>query len=128
MASSDDPLEELYVDKDEIDRERLSAALEGIIGIDKETAEPAFQDFHELNNKNKVISYLLFRRTLLALEEIEESELGVSPGYISDMTGIPKSTITAYKSTMSVLEMDEDIGGYYIPAHAINSAIEIIEE
>lgn len=127
MASDNDPLEGLYVDKDEIDRKRLSDALNGIIGIDRETSEPVFKDFHDLSNKQKVIAYLLFRRSLLALGEIEESELGASPGDLVEVTGVPRGTVTSYKSTMQEISSSDEKGGYYIPHHAVNSAIEELE-
>lgn len=126
-GDGDDPLEDLYVDKDEIDRKRLSEALKGIIGIDRESGDPAFTGFHDLSNKRKFLAFLLYKRALLALGKIEESTLGESPGEIVEVTGIPRGTVTSYKSTMSIVENDKEIGGYYIPSHAVTTAIEKLE-
>lgn len=128
MSESEDPLEELYVEKDDFDRNRMYSALNGVIAIDRETGDPVFKGFHELNAKEKLISYLLFRRSLLALDEIEEEDLGVTSSELEDEAGINAATVRSYNSQLSYIKRSEDAGGYVIPNHAIGEAIDELSD
>lgn len=118
-----DPLEELYVDKSEVDRQLLSDVLKSYLGIDKETLEPVFKKgYQELTNKDKVLAYLLYRRSLAALGQINEKEVAQGPQEIADETGVNYNSV---RSALSNLGQDnviaqENEGGYYVSPHAIS--------
>jgi hypothetical protein len=97
--SDEDPLEELYVDSSEINKERLSEALSGILGIDKDTGRSVIlSGFSDLNQSQKVYAYLLSRRVAHELDRIDEDELGVSSSEMEDDIGVPPGTIRRYCS------------------------------
>ncbi|QKY18636.1 hypothetical protein [Halorubrum sp. CBA1229] len=122
-----DPLQQVVVDKDEVNRERLADAIEGIIGVDNDSGEPVpLSDYHELGNESKFVVRLLARRAALALEFIEESELGVSSSELADRMDPSDSTIQNYGG-LDFVDNNEDHGGYFIPGYAVESAINHIE-
>ena len=127
--NGEDSLDDLYVDRDEINRERLAAALSGIIGIDRETGEMvALTGFRNLSKKNRVIAYLLFRQAAAALGEIEREELGATSREMSDIIGTADSTVRNYFSDLKFIEKDKKNGGYYIPSHFLEEAISKLPE
>lgn len=123
-----DPLQRVVVDKDEINRERLADGIEGIVGVDDETGQPVpLSDYHDLGNEAKFVARLLARRAALALDFIDEGELGVSSGDLADRMEPSNSTIQNYGS-LEFVENDEEHGGYYIPGYAVGTAIEYLED
>jgi len=126
MSEETDPLQQVVVDKDEVDRERLANAIDGIVGVDDETGEPVpLSGYHDLDNKPKFVARLLARRAALALEIIEENELGDSSSGFAQRMPPAKSTIQNY-GDLDFVENDEEYGGYHIPSYAIGSAIEFL--
>jgi hypothetical protein len=122
-----DPLEELYVDSAEVNKKRLSKALSGIIGIDRDAGKTVIlEKFSDLNQSQKVFAYLLSRRVAYALDHVEESELGLSAAEIEKETGIPQGTIRRYCSESRLVESDDEKGGYVIPSYAISQSIDKI--
>jgi len=123
-----DPLQRIVVDKDEINRERLADAIEGIIGVDNESGEPVpISEYYELGNESKFVARLLARRAALALEFIEESELGASSSELADRMEPSDSTIQNYGG-LDFVDNDEYHGGYFIPGYAVETAIEHLED
>lgn len=127
--SDENPLEDLYVEEAEINKERLSNALLGKIGIDRDSGNPVIlSGYSELSQRHKVFAYLLYRRAAFELGHIDEDELGVSSSRLSDETGVPEGTIRSYSSDTSLFESDESKSGYIIPDFAISEAIEEVED
>lgn len=125
--AEEDPLEELYVDSAEINKKRLSKALSGIIGIDRDAGKTVIlEKFSDLNQSQKVFAYLLSRRVAYALGHVEDSELGLSAAEIEKETGVPQGTIRRYCSESRLVESDDEKGGYVIPSYAISQAIDEI--
>lgn len=125
--ADEDPLEELYVDSAEINKKRLSKALSGIIGIDRDTGKSVIlEGFSDLNQSQKVFAFLLSRRVAYELGHIEEEELGLSSSDIENETGVPQGTTRRYCSESRLVESDDEKGGYVIPGYAISQAIDEI--
>lgn len=125
--AEEDPLEELYVDSAEINKKRLSKALSGIIGIDRDTGKSVIREgFSDLNQSQKVFAYLLSRRVAYELGHVDESELGLSASEIENETGVPGGTTRRYCSESRLVESDDEKGGYVIPSWAISQAIDEI--
>lgn len=120
-------MENLYVDGDEIDRDILFDALDGVIGIDRDSGDPKLlSEFHELDNKQKFVSLLLYRRAALALGELEEDEVGNSSAEFANIIGIDDSTIRRYVGELSFVENDESKGGYYLPGYNLQVAVDFV--
>lgn len=127
--SEDDPLEELYVDKADINKERLSEALSGLIGIDRDSGEAVMlPGYSGLSQTQKIYAYLLYRRVAFELGHLEEDGLGVSGSELSDATGVPKGTIQRVCPESPLIESDQSMGGYVIGEFAIAEAIDELEE
>ena len=126
----DDPLERLFLDQEEVDRERLSEVLSGKIGIDRETGDPYFLgEFSDLSNKQKIIIYLLYRKAAVALGKLSDDEEGVQSKEISDVTGVKYNTVRGWLPKMDHLILkDDDKSGYHIPPHSLDEAMEVIAD
>lgn len=127
--TEEDPLEELYVDSSELNKKRLSEALSGITGIDRESGETVIlSGFSDLNQSQKVCAYLLSRRAAVELGAIDESELGLSSPELEDESGVPQGTVKPYCSKSNFIDNSSDKGGYFIRDFAIADAINEISE
>lgn len=126
--SDENPLEELYVDESDINRERLSEALKDKIGIDQEKGSSVIlSGFSDLTQSEKVFAFLLYRRAAFELDHLEEDELGVTSSELSEGTGVPEGTLRRTCSESNWIQNEEDKGGYFIPSFAIAQAVEEID-
>jgi len=124
-----DPLKRLLLDKNSINREKLTEALEDRIGIDQETAEPVFRaDWQNLPNKHKTTYYLLYRKAVAALGKVKDENEGMSSRDISGATGVNYDTLRSILSRADYIEKDEEKGGYVIPGHSLERAIEVVKD
>ena len=124
LLGSSDPLEDLLVDKDEINREKLSSVLKGVIGIDQDTGDPVFRSsFSDLSTKEKTTYYLLYRQAANNLGKLE-GELGIESKNLAEEIG------TNYNTTRSILSKSnytsKDDNGYLIPAYSLEDAINAV--
>ena len=127
MSDDGDPLERVVVDKDEVNRERLADAIEGIIGVDEDTGSPVpLSGYHELDNKPKFVSRLLARRAAVALGFIDEDEVGDSSSGFAERMEPSESTIQNYGG-LDFVDNDDERGGYYIPGYSVDAAVEFLE-
>jgi len=129
MSSEDDtdPLQKVVVNKDEVNRKRLADGINRIIGVDDDSGEPVpLSEYHELGNESKFVARLLARRAALALEFIEENELGASSSEFADHMEPSDSTIQNYGG-LDFVDNDDDHGGYFIPGYAVETAIDHLE-
>lgn len=125
--ADDDPLEKVLVDKDSVDRRRLADGIEGIIGVDDPTGEPTpLSEYHELSNKQQFVAQLLARRAAVALDRLDDDQLGITSADAEDILPVSESTIQNYGST-DFVQNDSEQGGYYIPAYSLDQAIEFIQ-
>lgn len=124
MISKDDPLKNLYVDKDKIDRLRLFLVLKRYLGIDRETGSAVFfEEYHDLDDEEKIIVYLLYRRAKSALGHIDRDEIGISIRDISKSLDIEYNKMREYLKEIEPVECDKNRGRYYIPGENIETAV-----
>ncbi|MBC5792739.1 MAG: hypothetical protein H8Z69_01745 [Nanohaloarchaea archaeon] len=124
-----DPLERLLLDKNSINREKLTEALEDRIGIDQDSADPVYRaGWQNLSNKKKTTYFLLYRKAVVALGMEKEENEGMSSREISDETGVNYDTLRSILSRAEYIEKDEEKGGYIIPGHSLDRAIEVVED
>ena len=115
-----DPLRELLVDKDQLDRELLSKVLKHYLKIDKDSHSVRFTAMsEELTIDNKIIIFLLARKAMKAMEltNTESSK----PGEIEKATGIKGGTLRPKLSKMydkKLIDKDE-AGGYFVSDHSV---------
>ena len=127
--SENNPLERLYKDKEAFNQERLADALEGVIFIDPNNGDPIFEDgYRELDNKEKFVGLLLYRKAATTLGDIDEEEIGLRSSEVANHLPVSKSAVTNYASDINFVETAEEKGGYLIRGHAIPNAIEYISD
>lgn len=115
MSEDEDPLEDLYVDKADIDKTRLRDALSGLLGIDQESGEAVMMDgFSKLSQSQKIIAYLLYQRVAMELGHVGEDELGISTSKLNSKTGVPEGTIWSNPFS-ELIENKEEQGGVSHP-------------
>lgn len=123
----EDPLEDLYEDGSSFDRERLTDALDGIIGIDPGDGHPVYKKgYQELSKKGQFVSQLLYRKAALLLGEISESEIGITSSEAAANQDVAARTIRNYGKDLDFVDRDEDLGGYYLRDYGINRAIDFV--
>ena len=128
MTEDQDPLERLLLDKNSINREKLTEALEDRIGIDQDSAEPVYRaGWQNLSNKRKTTYFLLYRKAVVALGMEKEENEGMSSSKISEKTGVNYDTLRSILSRTDYMGKDEEKGGYIIPGHSLERAIEVVE-
>jgi hypothetical protein len=124
-----DPLTDLLVDKQELDRKTLAEILAQYSKLDKSTGQviltPAFA---KLANAGKILVFLLARKAAKNLSLPMEHE-EATPMEISSQTGMNYDSV---KPTVSLLYKKRVLAksgkSYYVPDHAILSAREFIEK
>ncbi|MFC6719167.1 hypothetical protein ACFQGT_02625 [Natrialbaceae archaeon GCM10025810] len=123
------PLEDLYVDADAIDEERIRDALTDIVAIDRDTGNPRFyEEFETLNSKRKFTAVLLYRRALSALGDLKDDEsVGAGSSYFADFIGVDGSTIRHAAKDLDFVTNEDEQDGYLIPVHNIKRAVEFLE-
>lgn len=120
-----DPLKELLLDADEVDRAQLAKALKIYLGIDSKSGRVVLKPgFKKLSTRNRVLVYLLGCKvsTILGLIDSEE----VAPKEIPKETGLPEGTV--YPKLKELKEdrliSQNDSSKYYVAPHQILTAIE----
>jgi hypothetical protein len=93
------PLEELLVDADAVDLERLAAALRPYAAIDTKTGRLHFlAPYGDLTTRHKVLVCLLGQKASLLLSRSDTDIL--SPKEIEACTGLPGGTVRAKLSEL----------------------------
>lgn len=125
----EDPLENLLLDAQEVDRALLARALQDVLGIDKVTGKLILQPrFNKLSARQKVVGYLLGKKVAKLLGKIEDE--GTSPKDITLETGIPKGTINPKLRELfdDHLVSQTKEGEYYVQSHQIHSCVAELEK
>ena len=127
MAAVKDPLNDLLLDVQEVDRARLAAALKGILGIDAESGRIVMKPgFGSLNTRQKIVAYLLGRK---AAGLLGKSEAEVAPfKTIQADTGMPPGTVGPKVRELhdSRIISQTNKKEYYIDQNQVLAAIEEI--
>ncbi|MFC7044614.1 hypothetical protein ACFQH6_03560 [Halobacteriaceae archaeon GCM10025711] len=126
---SENPLERLHVDADQINRELLADALEGVIGIDEDSGEAKhLAGYTDLDNIEKFVARLLYRVAAVDLGHFEDDEVGAESGAFGDVVGVDDSTIRQYVGKLDFVENESERGGYYIPGYSLEAAVEFLQQ
>lgn len=124
---AEDPLAELLLDADEVDRTVLAQALRGVLGIDNNSGRVVLKPgFNDLDSRRKVLGFLMGAKVAKLLHK-SDSE-AVTPTTLSKETGMPKGTVNP---TLSRLHDERKVsktkaGSYYVAPHQVHAAVEEI--
>lgn len=125
MAKGDDPLQELLLDAQEVDRARLAKGLAGLLGVDTKSGSLVLKPgFNKLNTRQRILAYLLGRKAASLLGKLEEEPAAHKTIYSE--TGMPSGTVGP--KTRELLEdrlvSQTDDKKYYIEQHQVMNAID----
>jgi hypothetical protein len=122
-----DPLDELLLDADEVDRAQLAQALKGVLGVDKKSGRVVLKPgFNDLDAKHRVLAFLLGAKVANLLG-VAESE-AVAPKELEKQTGMPHGTVAPKLGQL----LDEKLiaktpqGGYHVAPHQVGRAADAI--
>lgn len=126
---TNDPLTNLLLDAEQIDRESLARALKDYVGVDSKSGKVVLKSgFNKLSSRKKMIAYLLGKKVSKLLGKID-NELA-APKDIPNETGIPKGTVHPKLRELSetrLVSQTKD-GEYYIESHQILGCITELEK
>jgi len=125
---TDDPLSNLLLDSEEIDRASLARALQDYVGVDSKSGKVVLKPgFNKLSARKKVLAYLLGKKVAKILGKIE-NEL-TAPKDIPIETGIPRGTVNPKLRELSdarLVSQTKD-GDYFIESHQILNCVNELE-
>jgi hypothetical protein len=124
LEMSDDPLSDLLLDADEIDRTLLANSLKNLLGIDNKSGRVVPKPgFNSLSARNKVLAFVLAKKAAQLLGVLE-SELA-NPKQISEESGIPDGTVRPKLRELieGKLLSQADGGDYYVAQHQLSRVI-----
>lgn len=124
-------LKDLLVNRAELDRQLLAELLAPYIGIDAERREVVpMARWGDLSPEGKTLVFLLARKAMCALPEVDLNVEAAPPKEIEAGTGVKGGTLRPKLGKMmaqGILRQDA-AKGYFIPTHAVHRAKQIIEE
>jgi hypothetical protein len=129
-----DPLDDLFVKKEEINRELLARLLVSYVKIyvDKDTPEIVLtKETQKLNIREKLLIYLLARKAIVFRLGEEVYTEYVSPMEIEKETGLKGGSIRPLLRQLldeRLVANDANEKGYYVPTHAIENIVEMLEK
>lgn len=127
--NSRDPLADLLVDADELDRAGLARALRNRVAIDKASARLQIADgYASLDSKRKLLALLLAQKAAHLLDMSETESLSHSA--MVAMSGMPKGTaaptLKGLKETHLVAQ--DESKAYYVPNASLLRAIRLFDD
>jgi hypothetical protein len=125
---SDDPLNKLLLDAEEIDRASLARALHDYVGVDNKDGKVVLKpSFNKLTVRKKILAYLLGKKVAKLLGKVE-NELTL-PKDVIVQTGMPKGTVNPKLRELSqarLVSQTKD-GEYYIESYQILKCVAELE-
>jgi hypothetical protein len=127
-APDDDPLDDIFVDGDEMNREMVSEIIKPYLQIDQESGEfyPT-EVYQDLNSEEKILVTLTAERGKELRGVVESAAVG--PAEISDLSGVKEGTV---KPGVRDLAEDGDItntdDGYTIGGPQLQQAADRLLE
>ena len=127
--TEEDLLENLYKNRDDVDRGRLYTVLNGLVSIDDKDGGIIYESgYFELDGKPRFVVQLLARETQRLLGEREADELGGDSHDFAEMLDVGHSSVQNYAGKLDFVENDDEQGGYVIRDHHTGGAIAYLEE
>ena len=127
MAVSD-PLSELIVDADEIDRAALARALKNRVAIDKASGRLVIEDgYDSLDAKRKVLALILVKKASRLLQASDAETLSYKE--LVSNSGIPEGTVAPALKALKEAHLVAQDGNkaYYVPNASMLRAIRFLE-
>lgn len=113
-TEDDDPLDGIFVNDDEIDRELIASILEPYVTIGEDEGRLYTTDaYQELNSKEKILVTLAAQRAKVMRGVAESGEIG--PSRISDLSNVSEGTVKPGVRELAEMGLiDDSKDGYSI--------------
>lgn len=115
---NDDPLKQLIVDAEELDREKLTSLILGNLGISKNGDVIILPGFPELTTKSKILSFLLAKKAAKVMALSTDDSASIKE--VSQRTGLPEGTVGRELSELKQMRLVSSEQGYLVPDYAIH--------
>jgi hypothetical protein len=122
-------LEDLLIDRAELDRGLLAEVLAPLVGIDRNTSEVVpMEGWNGLSAEGKVLVFLLARKAMAALPGVRMESEGAMPREIEEATGVKGGTLRPKLARMKArgLVSQDRAKRYFVPTHAVLRVKELI--
>jgi hypothetical protein len=124
-------LKDLLVDRAQLDQKLLAEVLVPFVGIDPRTAEIVpMEGWMKLSPDAKILVFLLARKAMAAMPEVEIAAEGAAPKEIERDAGVKGGTLRPKLVRLKkegILAQDPE-GRYFVPTHAVGRARNLIQE
>lgn len=127
-SEEDDPLDQIFVDGNAMDRQLLAELLEPYLVIDKEDGRLYTKEsYGELQSKDKILVALAARRAMADRDIVESSSLG--PAELSDLSRVPEGTVKPAVRDLDEEDLiDNGDDGYHVQGPQIQRIVEYIKQ
>ncbi|MDP3988148.1 MAG: hypothetical protein Q8P80_03315 [Candidatus Levybacteria bacterium] len=115
---NDDPLRQLIVDSEELDKEKLASLILGNLGISKNGDAVILPGFTELTTKSKILSFLLAKKAAKVMSLSTDDSASMKE--VSQKTGLPEGTVGRELSELKQIRLVSSEQGYFVPDYAIH--------
>jgi hypothetical protein len=125
--NDNDPLRNLLVDANQVNREAIADALSGIVALEAGTGNVFLQpSYSKLDAKRKLIAILLARKAAFLLELIDTE--GINATQVIAESGLPSGTVhpTLKGLREGRLALQDASRAYYIPNPQVTNAIDAL--
>lgn len=113
-----DPLSQLVVNTEELDRKKLTELLDGYCAISQDGQIRPMANFPQLDSTSKVLAIILAQKAVKALGLVETEQ--ISPSSIESISGLPGGTVRVKLMELRQQRLvDSTKGSYSIPNHSI---------
>lgn len=115
---NNDPLKQLIVDTEELDKEKLTSLILGNLGISKNGDVVILPGFSDLTTKSKILSFLLAKKAAKVMSLSTDDSASIKE--VSQKTGLPIGTVGRELSELKQKRLVSSEQGYLVPDYAIH--------
>lgn len=118
LIMDNNPLKQLIVDTEELDKEKLTSLILGNLGISKNGDVIILPGFLGLTTKSKILSFLLAKKAAKVMSLSTDDSASIKE--ISQRTGLPEGTVGRELSELKQMRLVSSEQGYLVPDYAIH--------
>lgn len=121
----DDPLEELVVSRERVNRQCVVDALDGVVNVSDDGELLKMSGFQPLNSRERIVALLLARWAAAELGLVDTPGLPVAE--LGDRVGLSASAVEKYVHEMVFVRQSSDGDGHSIPERRIVDAVQFVD-
>lgn len=125
-TNGDDPLDELVVDQNQVDRRRVAKTLKPVLNVDTDGEFVPRTKFWNLGNPRRVTA-LLLGQWVSHEKGMTDSET-VPPSKLAEEARTTENSLRKYAVDLEFIVQDDRSGGYRVREHCIGDATKFLRE